>query len=287
MNDGQTIKLRQEQPENIRLLAAMRQLYRQGKGILKLLFFLNVVVVLLLAATAAVLNSQTFNEIVALYGVILALLDVFLLTPTMKRHCEQGASIQEKFDCDVLGLEPNRIKQPKDVDKLLVQEAEQSFRIKPEGDLKDWYSFVTLEMNPSEAVQTAQRMNIYWDEMQKKRWRKLTIGTLWFVVIVVVLAFFYQDLTTRQIFAYVLPTVLPTIVFILQHLHSLNQDILRLERLNSFLKENDQREYTYFQARQMQDEIFDHRKNNTLILDFVYEQVKRLLESNKRGTAYT
>ena len=83
-------------------LAAQRALYTKAKTIFAWHALLSTVVAAGLSAWA--LFCSEVKPYAAAWGVTLAGLDIFWLTPWQKKLRETAATIQESFDCEVLGM---------------------------------------------------------------------------------------------------------------------------------------------------------------------------------------
>lgn len=284
MNDGITVLAKQNEAESLELLAAMRQNYIYQKWGLTLLFTLNVVVVIVLAVLASLLNSQSFNEWVAVYGVFLTFIDVVILTPRMKGFGVKAAAIQELFDCYVLGLPKHIVKQPDCVDSYDsydsydISTAAKAYKEVPEAPLNDWYSKVTAEMTTAEAVYNAQLMNVYWDKKQKEIFQKWALIVLGILSCIVLLTAYMQDLGFRSLLAYVMPLILPAVIFWFNFHSGLAGDITRLQKLEALVKSISTNSYDSDKARQIQDAIYEHRRANTPVFEWVFKRLRPAFE---------
>lgn len=283
MNDGKTIISKQNMGRNINLLAAQRQVYRSQKRMLFILFILNIVVVVGLAVIASILQSATINEWVAVYGVFLTFLDVVLLTPLMRNRGKKAASIQEMFDCDVLGLPHHIVKKPDSVDDYDISQAAKCYEVNSGSSLDNWYSGVKPDMGAKEAVHNAQHTNIWWDKKQKIIFQKWAMIALVLLICIVVLTAFKQDLGFRRLLIYVMPLILPAVMFWYQFHSGLASDISRLEKLETLMNSLAHKDYDHVKARQVQDAIYEHRRVCTPIFDWVYERYQKLFEKKVSG----
>lgn len=278
MNDGITVLAKQNEAESLELLAAMRQNYIYQKRVLALLFILNIVVVIAFAVLASLLKSQSFNEWVAVYGVFLTFIDVVILTPRMKCFAVKAAAIQERFDCYVLGLSKHIVKQPDCIDQYDISIAAKAYKKLPGSPLKNWYSKVTAEMTASEAVYNAQLMNVWWDKKQKEIFQKWAIIVLFVLSFIVLLTAYMQDLGFRSLLAYVMPLILPAVIFWYNFHTGLAGDISRLQKLEALMKGLGVNSYGVDKARQIQDAIYEHRRSNTPVFDWIFERLRPAFE---------
>lgn len=278
MNDGITVLAKQNEAESLELLAAMRQNYIYQKRVLALLFILNIVVVIVLAVLASLLSSQIFNEWVAVYGVFLTFIDVVFLTPRMKGFGVRAAAIQELFDCYVLGLSKHIVKQPDCVDRYDISTAAKAYKEVPGAPLRGWYSEVTAEMTASEAVYNAQLMNVWWDKKQKEIFQKWALIVLGILSCIVLLTAYMQDLGFRSLLAYVMPLILPAVIFWFNFHSGLAGDITRLQKLEALVRGSSANSYGSDKARQIQDAIYEHRRTNTPVFDWIFKRLRPAFE---------
>lgn len=281
MNNGSLLIERQNESGSLELQEAQRQTYRYQKRVLYLLFFLNIVGVLGLAIAASLFQSKSFNEWVAIYGVFLTFFDVTILTPLMKTFGKKAAAIQEQFDCYVFELKQNVVTKPDKVDQYDISRAANKYKKNPGSSLEDWYDDVNAEMIPAEAVLNAQKTNIWWDKKQKEIFKQWSLILMVFIFCIVMLSAFVQDLGFRSLLAYILPLILPSIIFLHQFYTGLLADIDQLKRLESIVNTYDASAYDEYTARQVQDAIYEHRRTNTPVFDWFYEKYR---DAFKKGS---
>ena len=106
-NTGQSIVERENLPKNLERLAAQKELYFRAKRLFTLQLFLTVVITLCLTVASLVFNIPDWVR--GFYGVVVTILDLLLLNRFINKFRQKAASIQELFDCHVLGLERNSV----------------------------------------------------------------------------------------------------------------------------------------------------------------------------------
>lgn len=280
-----SITSKQNQPENLTLLAAQRQIYSAAKCF-QLVRLVGAVLVGAAAPPLVLVWSSLTTPMAFLGGIALAV-DIFLkwLERGMLRR---AAAIQEQFDISVFELPWNSIAVGRQVTPELVYGASRKFR----GDraaLRDWYADVNEMPRPLDVL-FCQRSNLVWD------WR-LRLSYAWFLglVIAVLIAIgLVLGIIRHQTLAYYLLTVLlPSAAAIFE-----GADVVRghtdlaqdkremeqtvVERWDAALA--DLRAVSPAELRQIQDCIYSARSSTPLVPDQWYWLTRKKYEADMRAT---
>ena len=277
---------KQNQPDNLRRLAAQRQLYRESKrwtGVL-----LVSPIVLALAGNLAYLfpAGSAFAAFYALIGVVFTVVEYVVFNNLTSKGREEAARIQELFDCDVLELPWNEMvgekPEPSDVER-----AAQRFVQKTPGDayqtLRTWYDRPTPD--PSMALPLArvvcQKQNIKWDTHQRRSYaRRLFFAMGAYAVILFVIGMAVNS-SYRQPFEG--PAIFAITVLVIGGKHAMDHhraadqlDELKVQVTALLQEAKDLPESASLtaKARDLQTEIFHHRKEHPPIFDWYYELEK-------------
>lgn len=213
------------------------------------------------------------------WGIAITLGDLYVLTPRQKTLKLKAAKIQEAFDCDVLDLAWRSVvvgdrPDPEDV-------AAWSRPRQNDDVLRNWYPPEVGELPLPLARVICQRANCWWDAELRRRYAKAALGVIAAIFLVTVTIALIGHFRMDQ---WLLTVVLPLVpVFILglrqfseQKEAADRMDVLRhhAERIWRELLAGAPAESITQQSRELQDEIFDHRRRNPLIFDWVYRLLR-------------
>ena len=268
---------------NLARLAAQRRLYSRAKTVevVQLIFTVPVVVLW----SFLVLWHRQWEAGAALYGEVLTMLDLFLLTPYQRTLKERAAKIQELFDCEVLDLPWHDVKLgPRPAAEEVLEWSGGVQRPEPDLSLlRDWYPVSARTLPRPLARLVCQRANVWWDAKLRRRYAGWVVGGVAAVTVSVLTVSFLGGLTFER---FVLAGVSPLLpVLVLAHREYNEQmeaartcDELRAhaERLwDAALAARVSPDELRVDGRDLQDEIYDRRRRSPLIFDWVYRRLRR------------
>lgn len=282
----------QNTDKQIQRLAAQRQLYATAKRI----FGWQVVMggPVAIAGVFFVLLYPEFKVYVALWGVLLALCDLFWLTPWQKSLRGAAARIQEAFDCDVLLLKWNDLKAGRHPDPELVKA--QSTKYEQWGDtmptLKNWYSPRADELPIHVARIICQRSNCWWDSTQRRHYAAWIVGIVFSVFVVTC---FLALSAGASLEALLLKGVLPLAPALLIALRQFTEQREAADRLDK-LKDHcgtiwtaalsgQSKSILTEMSRNLQDEILENRRKAPPVLDFIFKRLRNEYEVSMNHAA--
>jgi len=293
------IPLKQNEQKQLERLAAQRELYSSAKKYHGFQIVLTVLIPVLLALISLAL-PETIDTKVATYaaaiGLIITMLDLFILDPAIKSKRERAAKIQELFDCDVLSLPGSPLKTADGVavEEVLVQyDAHRKIPTNIEK-IRDWYPVAVREFPLSIARIVCQRSNCWWDARLRDRYASI-IRT---VSVVVVLAIFFFGLVSNVQFLDIVllgSAIMPFIQFCSKQYFDHKDAAKRLDELANYASnlwkvalegQKTDKELAEY-SRRLQDEIFDHRSKSPLILDMFYNRLRNKDEEIMNRSAQT
>lgn len=289
---------RQNTKENLLRLSAQRRTYRKAKRLstIRMLLCLPLTPIINAAHFAALVpsgaegaTSDSSSRLMFVSAVTAAILIVsHLIAGAEKRLRLKAATIQESFDCDVLGLQWNdAVAGPPPTYEDVYELAGDFVRESDEYEaLRNWYpTIVDAPMDPK--VRTiCQRMNAVWDSRQRapfmKAVRVFTIGAM-------AVSVTWGALLDVSLRAYLVGGAIPMLPLILFFLRFQNQttEALRTARsiqrrieasADGLTKHDDADCKTDAQARMIQDDIFRHRAHAPFVPDWYYRFRKSKLE---------
>jgi hypothetical protein len=287
----------QNSEENLKLLASQRQLYSDAK----LLTMINFIISILFPAFIVCLNPifEGNHKILMILKIVSILIIVFLvpLDNWIKTKKERAAIIQNKFDYDIYELDWKEDKQGDLVDiEEWVLASYNKFLKKGNviDELKDWYPKEYFELPLQKRRLYCQKCNVYWDYNLKKEYNRLIrlIGSL-VIILILILTVFNYELTVMVFFYNIFVPIFPVIHYLYKTNQNINNDIKTLDKIKMLIAGTSE----YISNKQIddniilnkilniQEEIFKHRKNGIVVIDFLYNKMKNLQEQEARNYA--
>lgn len=157
----------QNSPEALTYLLASTDRYRHAKRV----FVLQLITLVGIPTTLSILKLL-FSELAvyaALSGLILSLLDIFVVDRVLKGFLRQGALCQEAFDCDVLRLPWIDRTSGKRPHSTSFSEWARSQRTRTDIEhLKNWYPTVAGEIPVEFGRLICQISNCRWDSRLRR-----------------------------------------------------------------------------------------------------------------------
>ncbi|MEW8230331.1 MAG: S-4TM family putative pore-forming effector [Candidatus Thiodiazotropha endolucinida] len=272
---------KQELPENIELLAAQRNIYSRAKNITGFQMILSAPVAICAAVTT--IMRPELNGYIALWGILVVVFDLFVFTPWVTKLRENAARIQELFDTKVLGLDWNEISVGKRPDPELVHEEARKHGMDNEkvARLKQWYPIIINNVPETFGIIICQRSNVWWDARMRRKYTFSIRVILVSIVLVVIGYGLYEKKDMFDFLAYIVAPLMPTYIFGYRQMiqHSKAADRLdKLKELSETIWSNALSGVDVttlrLNCRTLQDQIFDHRKKNPPIFDFLFKWLR-------------
>jgi len=277
---------RQNASENLRLLAAQRQLYSEEKTRTGIWYLASLLVITVhFAASSVSASVEPYESLIVVSWLLVAMGELGLL-PFLRQPRIEAATIQEQFDCEVLDLEWNDALTEKP-DPKNVERAIERFerRKKPNQEwekLKNWYESPAIQNSPIHVARIAcMKENIRWDSGQRREWARwitwITIG----IVIILGIAGIRSDWLLKQYFSGFFLLMIPLFVAVATHVQRHHEAAKRLDRLEGVLedlhrdslRENVDIEEITRRTRYLQTEICRHRMEDVPVLDWLYNKL--------------
>lgn len=288
-----TIPINQNADSQLQKLAAQRQLYYFAKKI----FFWQTIIggpIAILAALFVIIVPD-IKGLVALWGILVSLSDIFWLTPWLKKIRKNAALVQESFDCDVLKISWNDVKAGRRVDpELIFKYAEKYKQNKNEGMglLKDWYPVGVGILPLHLARLICQRANCWWDSSQRKLYALLILISMALIFLIVLFLAWTSTITVGDFVLKVGAPLSPALIIACRQFGEQTEAANRLDRLKDHigrlwgqaLDGVPESEITAA-SRVLQDEILEHRKQSALIFDWIFKMLRRDYEEQMNHAA--
>lgn len=288
---------RQDKEENLLKLAAMRNLYSTSEKWIKVEMFVGGLIIGGLYFSLPVFSPMIFSYfgwnylsitpyigfIAPLSGLIFTIIDIWFINPQIDIIKEKAAKIQEDFDTNVLSLSWNDIKIDHVDHEEIILNGEKYKKKEPDFEsLKIWYDEPVNEPPIHVARIIAQRTNCWWDNTLRDSFiLGLKIVSLSILALLIIITI-YESVCSKELvlgvttLIYGLFSFLYYYVFVIRQIkeneHSkskINRLELKIENIWDTIEIFDDDELTRL-SRQIQDEIYDHRKSTPIVFDWFY-----------------
>jgi hypothetical protein len=274
-----SINEKQNTDWNLKRLAAQRQLYSEAKSMMGIQFLLSGAFIVALAVVGNMIDDKYFVYTVVA-AIIIALFDELLISKCIDHVKEEAATIQEEFDCDVLGIPQNHIKIGTHSMMEVIQEKSHKYIVKNKNynSLTNWYPGIDDEENRFYRL-FCQATNCWWNQNLRKWYTQILVSVLACVFIILMLLAIIKGITVSVFLMSVLSPILPAFLLVYKTKKDNGKSIDNLNHMKGKLDEIICRaesseiysdEQLIKDSRCLQDMIFDNRASSPLIPDRVY-----------------
>ena len=286
----------QNEPANLERLAAQRAIFWRAKRWLAVQMVCTILVVIALSVLAAVFPN--FSPWAALAGLAILSLDSCVFEPVQAGLRLRAARIQERLDCGLFGIEWRPLLAGcGPADEQLVEDVctyGQAYR-KTDPDcekLKDWYPTEVGKLPLCAARIVCQRSNIRWDLKLRQRYSHIVLGAVSFVLFAALTAAFLRHQTVPDLIL-TLATLSPFLGWGMRESHREKRCADNLSRLSghagdlweSVLMGRIGDEECNRRCRELQDAIFEDRKESPLVFEWLHRLLQPRSERRMRPTA--
>ena len=273
---------RQNEDLQLRRLVAQRRLYSSAKTVLA--WQMVVTVGFVVAWSLVVLWWPALKVYAAFWGVVALLLDFLLFAPWQNFLKQKAAGIQELFDCYVLSLPWQEIKAgpPPDVETVTEWSRLPAGANYDSLKLRSWYPIEAGQVPLLIGRLICQRTNCWWDSKLRRRygiWIAVSSTAIFLFAVAVGLI---GKISLEQFLLASLVPFLPVFVIGIRQFSDQRQAATRLDDLRKhserlwldILSSQAPEEELTRRSRTLQDEIFEQRRRNPLIFDWVYGMLR-------------
>jgi hypothetical protein len=271
----------QNMPSQIEMLAAQRHLYSTAKNVIGLQIFLSGPAAI--AATLFGIFDPSVKTYVAAWGLLVIFFDLVIFLPWQKKLKDSAARVQELFDCTVLSLSWNELKTGRKPERELIHEHYRNFGNDPKaiGFLKDWYPTIVQDVPIIWGAIICQRCNVWWDSKQRRRYAMAVAAGMLFVSLGLLAYGAYANVKVLDFIIYIAVPMASGYAMGYRQITEHREAADRLDKLKEHaekLWEEALQDATVqtlkVKLRNLQDEIFDGRKRNPLIFDFIFKRFR-------------
>jgi hypothetical protein len=290
---GERILACQNQKPALQKLAAQRYLYSSAKRILSIQLVLIIPIPIIFVIFAAAYPD--LRVWAAAYGIVSLFVTAFYLERKQQEYQQLAASIQELLDTEIFELEWPRWKARKKPDPEDIVSAAGKYRVKSPDceELKNWYPIEIVSLPFPLARLVCQRASIRYDSQLRKYYSNVILGAL---VAVVLSGFIYAIIAKTpfdQVVLFLISPFLPFGNWGVREYFRQESVAESLGRIKEYVQEIWEKSLwipidlgeAKCEARNIQDQIYDMRRSNPLIFDFIYRRNRLRLESEMdKGT---
>ncbi len=271
----------QNEDRALQLLAAQRQLYARAKRLMGWQLMLAGPVTALIVVLSIYEPSLRAHAVA--WGVTFFVLDVSWLGPAQRRLRESAARVQERFDCDVLSLrwDTTKVGNPEPNESVYEQAHLYQAWASTMPPLRGWYPESVQRLPLPLARIVCQRTNCWWDAKQRRSYAAVMAGWLLSSALAVVWIGVVAELAFPDLMLFVVLPLLPTIRLAHQQWEEHRSAADRLDRLREQAERvwriavnNPSDPNLEQEARTLQGEIFDGRKRNPPVFDFIFKWLR-------------
>ncbi len=272
----------QNEPLQLRRLAAQRQLYDEARRLQAWRFFIAIPMAIAWAILAKLLWDNNLIQILG--SVVLALINIFPLTSLEAVYREKAAKIQELFDCDVLKLPWNSASfgNPPAADFIGKYADKYDPNNYGKQPLENWYPGPIDDLPLPFARIVCQRSNLSWDAQLRRRYVKGIVLFLILLAALIVAAAWLLGLEKMDKLAYMIASLVPAVTLGINEIKTNLQaaaslDLIR-QRMDdlwhlAFCAKADEDELKSA-SRNWQNDIYLHRKNSPVLLRWIYKHFR-------------
>jgi hypothetical protein len=272
-----------------RCLKAQRQLYSEAKGWWIADFVLTVAVTVFISVIRVFVPDVDLSLLAGCWALIATFLSFVLFAPTFKKKQAEAAAIQELFDCEVLEIDENPMISQIPEDQIVELADHFDREGKCDEALNHWYPAPLARLPTVVATAVCQRINSRWDKKLRARYLQMLWYTTGAFVLVVMVTSLSLNLTLKGFIMSAIIPLLPGLKFLIKQVQDSYATTQRLEKLSEHSQarldkmiSGDEPRMT---ARNIQDEIYSHRKSAGLIPDWFFMRHRSADETSMKSYA--
>ncbi|ECF6076817.1 hypothetical protein FNH47_23195 [Salmonella enterica subsp. houtenae] len=292
-----TIFTNQSTKENLDLLYAQAHLYDRVKNWSRGNFILSIILPVILSATAAwnrsngLIDSELLSSLLGLYGLMVLTFNI-AISGYVSALRKKAASIQEMYDCKVLGIKRNELK-VEEIPRDDISREAAFFRNNPTKTVKrfgkeGWYVTKMYDAPQPIMALLCQGKNLGWDRSLREVLNTIYLSAILIFPVAIIVYGIAMKSGINEVLFYIV-FILPVIRYFLVQYMDNQSSIKRSEKLKKYVEKEisnikvsgrvEENELGYT-LRNIQDELFSYRAScppvsNAIqgILKFKNEQI--------------
>lgn len=271
---------RQNMDQNLKIQYGARTFYNYAEVMCIIAWIVSIISVVMDVYVSDELSIKNF--VIAICSVVTVLLQI-----GVKKYTKYAAAFRMYFDYELFGWsnetyhgfkKEDLFEKAEDIVRIRKQKS--SIRMKNTGKdsprgVRDWYDNIESLEDGNDLINECQQQNMWWT-------RKLSrvqdhIFTMVFIIILVVLAFKFFDLSVSQLVIFLLSWITVIINFGIEFNRSLRQkELLKcFERHNKYVSSHQSISEDYL--REMQELIDERRLLPAIILNVIHDKWSNIL----------
>lgn len=274
---------RQRTDKFLTYLAASSKLYADAKKVTGLQALLSVPVPIILSVIAVI--HPPFKVWASAYGFLISLCDVLFFDKLQKDLKKEAAKVQELFDCGLLEMEWRDFKVgDRPVVERVHRDGERRLpKLPPEHRERGWYTPEVGRLPMPLARIACQRANILWDSELRRLYARGMIVLVSALALASFTIFLAMNMTAETFILSIATPVFPAVLWLLREIKKQFESASTLDRLMKYAQDLWKSALagglTAAQAaersRELQDELFAHRRSNQPVFNFVHRLVRK------------
>lgn len=274
----------QNTDQSLDRLAAQRTLYSRAKTVAGIQAIVSVPAAIAWSFVANIYPSM--KPWAALWGLVIAIIDVGILDTLQSGSQKDAAKVQEAFDCAVLDLPWNSLVVGSPPDPERIAEASQKYHPDPKLPIENWYPVEVGKLPLSSARLVCQRTNLWWDWKLRQRYGLVLLcGGLVLAVASLVTGLVRHLSLEDSLLTFWVP-LSPAYLWAVREFRKHQSAAKLSEALKEYTRtlwaralvgaasEAELRE----ESRKVQDQIYQRRRDSALVFNWIYN---RLQESHE------
>lgn len=246
-----------------------------------------------MASCGAFTWGLSLTPFLATVALLFGLVEILFIDSWLKRRLAEGAKLQEEFDCEVLGMQWNELVAGEKVDHERVHSASRNrLDSKSEQQLRDWYPTAVGRLPLHLARVLCQRENLMYDGRVRGFYSNV-LATCLVLFFVAALAYgLVADLRMAEWVVGILAPATPALMWAAREFRRQRHTTESLEVLKAEADKLWKKAATggtpeaiYASSRELQNAIYNHRLNSSLIFDFLYRFRREDLEDEMNAGA--
>jgi hypothetical protein len=283
------IPAKQNSEEQLDLIAASSYFSGRGKLILGFQIFLTV-----LAPVGWTLIIPFLPKLqlwAAFYSITISIVDAAFFDRWLETLLQQGAKVQELFDCNVMDLPWHATKLGDPIDGESLHRATRKWKRRHSTPKRDWYPTVVGMLPPHLGRLLCQRTNCWYDESLRRRYRSWLTAFLVAILILIVVIGLIGGLTLEKFVLAILAPMSPALLWGMREYKRHTKAIQTRERLKALAERMWDQAITSptltlaQESRDLQDEIYDARRTNPRIFNWIYALLREEHEEDMKAGA--
>lgn len=287
------INYRQNQSQNLKKIAAQRQLYSDAKRIHFAQFVFSGIALVIISLLGNLLEAE-YRVYIVLGALLLAVLDELVINKRLEKLVNLAASIQEDFDCEVLKIPHNNVKFHKRSLTEVVNKYNNKYlrKHKDYKELIDWYPGMENFQSIFSKI-ICMNTNCWWSQEIREKYGTLIKALITILFLALLLLGLYNGLSIEVFIVSVLSPLIPMASLsyrILKNnsysIENLKNAKITIESIIDRIKNQGTYPIDQFQndIRCLQDIIYENRKITVLISDLFYKYFRNEYENTAEST---